>query len=207
MGKPAKKQDRGWRGESLGVFSRAEVWAQERALREGSIALLIYFGLCRLEFEAPSKYKSAFLASARDIAAVSGVAARTIQRYLPRLERCGVIAIQTGRRNEGTHSKNRITLLEAPAGWKQEKPLRQSDSGDSVTVTTERRKRQRDASDSVTVTTGLQDFEADNSNTHTPSGGVGNNDAVALAAAHAPGGAPPSGSTDEKKESATINTW
>ena len=170
--KPPKKsrQQKPWRGDAFGLFSRAEIWAQDRALREGPNALLIYVALCRLEFECPSDYKSAFLASARDIAAVSGLSARTVKAYLPRLANCGVIVVHTGRNPKGAHSKNRITLLAAPKGYNPTL----CNSRTRATASLVQPKRAKIAR---------------NSNSHAPKGAVDNtNGAAAIACASGLGG-------------------
>jgi hypothetical protein len=86
--------------------------AAELALSHGgSIGFAIYAGLCKLESDSPEK--GAFFASACQIARVSGISARSVERHLRILAQAGVIAIESGRHKGpgGAHAANRITML------------------------------------------------------------------------------------------------
>lgn len=181
-----KTQTKEWRGEKFTYFSRAELWAQDRALREGSTALLVYHALCRLEFEAPSKYKNAFLASAKDIAAVTGIGARTVVRRLGDLQRCGVISIQSGKKPKGGHEKNRITLVAIPHAPP---------------------KRASVALRHCDVTPPVPASVAHNSNSHLPTGEVTNNDSGAFTPPCADGTAGEAPKKNEKTEKFNPCVW
>ena len=88
--------------------------AQDRALSAaGSTGLAIYTALCRLESDCPAKAKSAFHASASNIARASGMGVRSVERYLPDLAKAGLVAIRSGRKSaaNGANEANQYRLL------------------------------------------------------------------------------------------------
>jgi hypothetical protein len=94
-------------------------WVSKAALTRaiaaaGPAGATILTGLARLESDAPVDKKPNFFASSRNIAEASGLGTRTVEKYLPLLERAGVIIYETGRGSGeyGAHIANRIRLLD-----------------------------------------------------------------------------------------------
>lgn len=88
--------------------------AQERAIAAaGPTGLAILCGLARLESDAPIAVKNGFYASAVNIAAASGVGARSVQRYLPLLAQAGLFVMEPGRKSKttGAFEANQFRLL------------------------------------------------------------------------------------------------
>jgi len=88
--------------------------AQERAIAAaGPTGAALLAGLAKLESDAPKAVKDAFYASARNIAAASGLGTRSVEKYLPVFEKAGLIEFESGRGKgeSGAHIANRIRLL------------------------------------------------------------------------------------------------
>jgi len=78
----------------------------------GSMAALVYLGLCYLE--SRTKHKEAFFASVQNIAATCKIGTRTVSRFLPILVDAGLVSVQSGRRNAkySTFEASKYTLVE-----------------------------------------------------------------------------------------------
>jgi hypothetical protein len=77
----------------------------------GSIGLALYTALCEAESNAPPAAKSGFYASAHNLAALSGLSARTVERYLPILQTAKLILIESGKKPKALIEANRFRLL------------------------------------------------------------------------------------------------
>ena len=60
----------------------------------------VYTALCFFESKAPSKYKSGFAVSLKELSGISCVGITTLQRVLSTLEKAGLIQVISGRRCE-----------------------------------------------------------------------------------------------------------
>src|SRR5579859_5415899 len=92
-------------------FSKA---AHERALSAGQhLAGQIYIGLCICQSNAASYGKIEFFASVANISRASGVPTRTVSKYIPLLEKCGLVRRISGRHagENGAHCSNRWMLF------------------------------------------------------------------------------------------------
>ena len=93
-------------------FTRIFKADHDKALEVDSLALLVYFALCRIHSDAPPEEKGCFRAGAARIARHCGLSRRAIQPRLRLLEKEQLITILSGRRKdrESDHEENRITL-------------------------------------------------------------------------------------------------
>ncbi len=104
-------------------FSKA---AHDRALSAGQhIAGHIYIGLAICQSDAASRGKVEFFASISNVSRACGVPPRTIIKYIPLLEKCGLVRRISGRHGgeNGAHCANRWMLLAVSApGAKAHRP-------------------------------------------------------------------------------------
>lgn len=88
--------------------------AMDRARLAGGVnGVAIYVALCRLESDAPERFKDEFFASRNNISEYSGVPVRTITRYLAILQQSGLFRMSSGKSKEKglPHQANRFKLL------------------------------------------------------------------------------------------------
>jgi hypothetical protein len=93
-------------------FTRIFKDDHDKAVAAGSMALLVYLALCRIQSDALPEEKECFRAGAARIGRQCGLSRRTVQTWLHRLAGEGLVEIVSGRRKdrESDHEENRITL-------------------------------------------------------------------------------------------------
>jgi hypothetical protein len=123
--------------QMVGGFAWFMMVAYELALSAGGpTCALTYLGLCIRQSMAASSGKIEFFASLANIARAAGISARAVARYIPLLEKCGLVVRISGRHGgEGrAHQANRWILVHRTDPARGGLPLQLLSRNDAVAM-------------------------------------------------------------------------